>query len=71
MRPIGWVGVILVVAGIVVVAMGGVPYTRSRSEMQVGPMKVAAEERGLVPPIAGIVAVVVGGILIFAERKRG
>ena len=61
MRPLGWAGVILVVAGIVIVAMGGLPYTKSRSEMQVGPMKVAAEERGLVPPVAGIAAIVIGG----------
>lgn len=70
MRPLGWIGVILVIAGAVVVAMGGMPYTKNRNEVQVGPVKVAAEERGLVPPIAGIAALIVGGVLIVSGRKR-
>jgi drug/metabolite transporter (DMT)-like permease len=69
MRPLGWIGVLLVVAGVVVVAMRGVPYTKSRNEVEVGPLKVTSQERGLVPPIVGIAAIVVGGVLVFAGRK--
>jgi drug/metabolite transporter (DMT)-like permease len=70
MRPLGWIGVLLVVAGIVVVAMRGIPYTKSHNEVEVGPLKVTSQERGMVPPIAGIAAIVVGGVLVFAGRKR-
>lgn len=70
MRPLSWVGVLLIVGGIVVLAMGGIPYTKSRNEVEVGPMKVTAQERGFVPPVVGIAAIVVGGILVFAGRKR-
>jgi len=70
MRPLSWLGVLLIIAGIVVVAMRGIPYTKSRNEVEVGPLKVTAQERGLVPPIAGIAAIVVGGVLVFAGRKR-
>ena len=69
MRPLGWIGVLLIVAGVVVVAMRGVPYTKSRNEVEVGPLKVTSQERGLVPPIVGIAAIVVGGVLVFAGRK--
>ena len=69
MRPLGWIGVLLVMAGVVVVAMRGVPYTKSRNEVEVGPLKVTSQERGLVPPIVGIAAIVVGGVLVFAGRK--
>jgi len=69
LRPLGWIGVLLVMAGVVVVAMRGVPYTKSRNEVEVGPLKVTSQERGLVPPIVGIAAIVVGGLLVFAGRK--
>ena len=70
MRPLSWLGVLLIIAGIVVVAMRGIPYTKSKNEVEVGPLKVTAQERGLVPPIVGIGAIVIGGVLVFAGRKR-
>ena len=68
MRLLGWIGVVLVICGIVIIVMR-VPYTKSRSEVEVGPLKVTSQERGFVPPAVGIAAIVVGGILVFAGRK--
>ena len=70
MRPLGWIGVILIVVGVVIVAMRGIPYTKSRNEVEVGPLKVTAQERGLVTPMVGVAAIVIGGVLVFAGRKR-
>ena len=70
MRPLAWIGVILIIAGLVVVAMRGIPYTKSRNEVDVGPLKVTTQERGLVTPIVGIAAIVIGGVLVFAGRGR-
>ena len=69
MRPLAWIGVILIIAGIVVVAMRGIPYTKSRNEVEVGPLKVTSQERGLVTPLVGVAAIVIGGVLVFAGRK--
>jgi drug/metabolite transporter (DMT)-like permease len=69
MRPLAWIGALLIIAGIIVVAMRGIPYTKSRNEVEVGPVKVAAQERGIVPPIVGVGAIVVGLVLVFAGRK--
>ena len=69
MRPVAWIGILLIVGGIVVVAMGGIPYTKSQNEVEVGPLQVTSRERGLVPPIVGIAAIVIGGVLVFAGRK--
>ena len=69
MRPLAWIGVVLIIGGLVVVAMRGIPYTKSRNEMEVGPLKVTTQERGLVTPIVGIAAIVIGGVLVFAGRK--
>jgi hypothetical protein len=70
MRPLGWVGVLLIVAGVIVVAMRGVPYTKSHNEVEVGPLKVTTQERGMVTPIFGVAAIVIGGVLVFAGKKR-
>jgi hypothetical protein len=69
MRLLGWIGLLLIAGGIAVVVMRGIPYTKSRSEVEVGPLKVTSQERGLVPPIVGIGAIVVGAVLVFAGRK--
>ncbi|HEY8853282.1 MAG TPA: hypothetical protein VIM36_13940 [Gemmatimonadaceae bacterium] len=69
MKPLGWIGVLLIIAGVVVVAMRGIPYTRSHNEVEVGPLKVTSQERGMVPPVAGVVAIVAGAVLVFAGRK--
>jgi drug/metabolite transporter (DMT)-like permease len=68
-RPLGWIGVLLIICGIAVVAMRGIPYTKSRNEVEVGPLKVTSQERGLVTPIVGIAAIVIGGVLVFAGRR--
>jgi len=70
MRPLGWIGVLLMLAGVAVAAMGGFGYTKNRTDVEVGPINVSAEEKGLVPPIAGYAAIVVGAVLVFAGRKR-
>ena len=70
MRLLGWIGVALIVGGIIIVAMRGIPYTKSRNEVEVGPLKVTAQERGLVTPAVGIAAIVVGAVLVFAGRKQ-
>jgi drug/metabolite transporter (DMT)-like permease len=70
MRPLAWIGVLLIAGGAVIVAMRGIPYTKSRNEVEVGPLKVTSQERGTVPPYVGIVAVAVGAVLFVFGRKR-
>jgi hypothetical protein len=69
MRPLAWVGVLFIVVGLVIVAMRGIPYTKSRNEVEVGPLKVTSQERGMVTPMVGVAAIVIGGVLVFAGRK--
>ncbi len=38
MRPLGLIGVLLVVAGVIVLAMRGLSYTKDREEVRVGPV---------------------------------
>ena len=70
MKPLGILGVILVIAGIVVLAMRGFSYTKDKDTVSVGPLSVSAEEKGFVSPAVGAVAVVAGLVLVAVGRRR-
>jgi len=70
MRPLGLIGVILIICGIVVLAMRGISYTKDRDAVKIGGIEIAKEDRGFVPPVAGIIAVVAGVALVAAGRKK-
>jgi hypothetical protein len=70
MRPLSIVGWLLVAVGVIVLVMRGVSYTKERQSAQVGPIEIAAERRGFIPPVAGGIALVLGAVLIVADRRR-
>ena len=69
MRPLGILGVILIIFGVVVLAMRGISYTKDRDSVKIGGIELSKEDRGFVPPVAGIIAVVAGIVLVAAGRK--
>jgi uncharacterized membrane protein len=70
MRPLGIIGVILIIAGAVVLAMKGISYTKDRDSVKIGGIELSKEDRGFVPPVAGVIAIVAGIVLVAAGRKR-
>jgi len=68
MRPIGVVGVLLMLAGLVVLVLRGVSYTKDKDEVKVGPIEIESKEKGFITPTAGMIAIVVGAVLVFAGR---
>ena len=70
MRPLGIIGVILIIAGVVVLAMRGISYTKDRDSVKIGGIELSKEDRGFVPPVAGVIAVVAGIVLVAAARKK-
>jgi len=70
MRPLGILGWILVVAGIVVLALGGFSYVKERHSAQVGPIEVGTVKKGFVSPVAGGVVLVIGIVLVVAAGRR-
>ncbi|CAN5873557.1 hypothetical protein BH23GEM9_BH23GEM9_07520 [soil metagenome] len=70
MKPITIVGAVLIVLGGIVVALQGVSYVRDREEVSVGPFEFAAEERGFISPVVGVIVLVAGVALVVIGRGR-
>ncbi|MGH7620757.1 MAG: hypothetical protein ACREMU_00290 [Gemmatimonadaceae bacterium] len=70
MRPLGIVGVILIIAGVVVLALKGISYTKDRDAVKIAGVEISKEDKGFVPPYVGLIAVVAGVALVAAGRRR-
>jgi hypothetical protein len=72
MKPLAIVGVLLIIAGIAALAVGRFSYTTEEKVLEVGPIVATADKEHTVriPDIAGIVAVVAGGVLVVISRRR-
>ncbi|HEY2898453.1 MAG TPA: hypothetical protein VGJ12_15035 [Gemmatimonadaceae bacterium] len=70
MRPLGILGVILIIGGVIVLAMKGISYTKDRDSVKIAGIELSKEDRGFVPPVAGVIAVVAGIVLVAAGRKK-
>jgi len=58
------------IGGIIVLALRGVSYTKERDAVKVGPIELAAEKKGFVPPVVGAAAVLIGAGLLFVGRRN-
>jgi hypothetical protein len=72
MRPLAIIGVVLIVVGLAGLVVPRFTYTTTEKVLEVGPLVATADKEHSVriPDIAGIIAVVAGGALVFASRRR-
>jgi drug/metabolite transporter (DMT)-like permease len=66
------VGIIFIVLGVLALAYQGIRYTTQEKLIDIGPLKVTAKEKKIIPlpPIVGGVALVAGIALILADRRK-
>ena len=71
MKPLTLAGVVLVVLGCAVLAIGRFNYTTEKPVVEIGPLKatVAEEHSVTLPNIAGFGLIVVGGLLVLMVRR--
>jgi len=72
MKPLVLVGVILIALGVVALAVDNISFTERKTVVDVGPLKITADEQKTIPipTIAGVAAVVVGlGLCFMGARK--
>ena len=73
MKTASWLGILLVVAGALILAYQGINYTREKKVIDMGPMHVTQEshEHIPLPPILGGLALVGGVVLlVIGARSR-
>jgi len=72
MKPMIWIGILLIVAGALVLGYQGINYTRQKNVIDMGSVHVTREDRERIPipPILGGVAVVGGIILLVAGASN-
>ena len=72
MKPVGIVGIILIVVGLIGFGYGGIRWTTEKKDAQFGPLEVThRENQGIAfPPVASGICLVGGIVLvIIASRK--
>jgi uncharacterized membrane protein YidH (DUF202 family) len=67
-----FLGVVLVVVGVLALVYGGISYNRERTVIDVGPFKATATEQKNIPlsPIVGGIALLGGVLLLVVPGKR-
>lgn len=67
-----WVGLILIVLGVLGLVYGGITYTRDRKAVDIGPLEVNVEEKESipVPPLIGGLAIAAGVVLLALGGRR-
>jgi uncharacterized membrane protein len=72
MKPIIWIGILLVVLGALGLAYQGFNYTHQERILDVGPIHATAEkhDRVSIPPVFGGLALVGGIVLLAVGAKK-
>ena len=72
MKPITWIGILLVVVGALALAYQGINYTHQEKVLDIGPIHATAEkhERIPLPPVIGGLALVGGVVLLVVGARR-
>jgi hypothetical protein len=67
------VGILLIVAGIAGLSLGGFSFTKETHQAKLGPIELSLKERENVsiPTWASVAAIVVGGLLLVVGGKKG
>jgi hypothetical protein len=72
MRGLAWVGVLLIVVGVAVLAVRSFSYTTTEKVLDIGPIHATADKEHNVYlyPAAGIAAILIGGVLVVLGRRK-
>lgn len=64
-------GIVLIIAGVLALAYGGFSWNTHKKAIDMGPLQVERTESHTVflPPLLGIGALVIGGVLVFAGGR--
>ena len=66
------VGIVLIVAGLAGLALGGFSFTKETHQAKLGPIELSVKDKQTVnvPAWAGVGAIVIGGVLLLLGSKK-
>ena len=72
MKPISWLGIVLIILGALALAYQGINYTRQKKVLDVGSVHLTTEthEQIPIPPILGGLALIGGVVLLVVGAKN-
>ncbi|MGO4391616.1 hypothetical protein AB4Z46_09710 [Variovorax sp. M-6] len=72
MNPLRILGLVLIFAGLLALALGHVSFTKSTHQIKIGPVELAVKEKQDIelPVWAGIGAIVAGGVLVVVGKRK-
>ena len=72
MKPVGIIGVILIVVGIIALAYGGFTWKEHKKDVDIGPVQIGhTEEHGVAfPPILGGLCIAGGIVLVIVGSRK-
>jgi len=72
MKPTVWVGIALIVLGVVALAYHGITYTTHEKVFQIGPLEATKKTEKTIPlpPLLGGVALAIGIVLVFIGSQK-
>jgi uncharacterized membrane protein YidH (DUF202 family) len=71
MKAISVVGVLLVIVGVIGFAVGGISFTHTKKDVDLGPLQVSHKKTSTIPisPILSALTLVVGGTLVVVGAR--
>lgn len=72
MKPAFFVGIVLIVLGVLALAYQGITYTKREKVIDLGPIQASAERQKTVPlpPIVGALSLIGGVVLVAVGSKK-
>jgi multidrug transporter EmrE-like cation transporter len=72
MNAMKMVGVVLIVAGVAALALGGFSFTKETHKAEIGPIKLSVHEKENVniPSWLGLAAIVAGVVMLVVPSKK-
>lgn len=72
MNAMKMVGIVLIVAGVAALALGGFSFTKETHKAEIGPIKLSVQEKENVniPSWLGLAAIVAGVVMLVVPTKK-
>src|SRR6185437_6886626 len=73
MKPATIVGILLIILGIVGFAVGGVSFTHTKKDVDMGPLQISHQQKETVPisPILSTISLIAGvGLVVVGSKAR-